>query len=111
MPRSGSRVNGWLLSVLCSAAPLAGAPLAGHTAGQFQVGESGAATYTVPVTALPGTSGLEPQLAFSYNSQGNNSLLGVGWSLSGLSVISRCPATVAQDGSIAPVDFDGNDRF
>jgi RHS repeat-associated protein len=90
---------------------LAGVTVAGHTAGAFQVGESGAATFTVPITALPGTSGLEPQLAFTYSNQGNNSLLGVGWSLSGLSVISRCPATVAQDGSLAPVDFNDNDRF
>src|SRR3954447_24343055 len=99
-----------LFSALCSAAPLAGVTVAGHTAGEFQVGESGAATFTVPITAVPRTSGLVPQLAFSYSSQGNNSLLGVGWSLAGLSVISRCPATVAQDGSIAPVDFNDNDR-
>lgn len=111
MSRSSLRTCRFLLFTLCSAAPLAAVTVAGHTAGQFQVGESGAATYTVPITALPGTAGMEPQLAFSYNSQGSNSLVGVGWSLSGLSVISRCPATIAQDGSIAPVDFDGNDRF
>jgi RHS repeat-associated protein len=111
MSTSSLRVCCSLLSVLCSAAPLTGVTVAGHTAGQFQVGESGAATYTIPITTLPGTAGLEPQLAFSYNSQGNNSLLGVGWSLSGLSVISRCPATLAQDEIIDSVDFDGNDRF
>jgi RHS repeat-associated protein len=111
MPRSSFRVYSLLFSMLCLAAPLAGVTVTGHTAGAFQVGESGAASYTVPITTLPGTSGVEPQLALTYNSQGNNSLLGIGWALSGLSVISRCPATVAQDGSLAPVDFDGNDRF
>ena len=111
MSRSSLGVQSLLLAALCSAAPLAAVTVAGHTAGQLQVGETGAATYTVPITAPPGTAGLEPQLALSYNSQGNNSLMGVGWSLSGLSVISRCPATLAQDGFIGPLDFDGDDRF
>lgn len=97
--------------VLVFAAPLSAITVAGHTAGQFQVNESGSANYSVPISVVPGTAGIEPQLALTYDSQGRNSLLGVGWSLSGLSVISRCPATVAQDGSFAPVDFDSNDRF
>jgi RHS repeat-associated protein len=111
MLSSNLRIHSFLLFFLCSAAPLAGVAVVGHTAGQFQVGETGNASYAIPITAPPGTSGLAPQLAFAYNSQGSNSLLGVGWSLSGLSVIGRCPATIAQDGSSAPVDFDGNDRF
>lgn len=83
----------------------------GHTAGQFQVSETGAATYTIPVSVSPGTAGVEPKLALSYSSQGQNYLLGIGWSLSGLSVISRCPATTAQDGFIDGIEFDDNDRF
>jgi len=56
-----------LLSALMpTGGPLAAEIVAGHTAGQFQVNESGAATYTVPITAVPGTSGLEPKLALSY---------------------------------------------
>ncbi|MCP3670958.1 MAG: hypothetical protein GY814_11110, partial [Gammaproteobacteria bacterium] len=46
-----------------------------------------------------------------YNSRGGNGHLGMGWSLAGLSSITRCPATLAQDGFIDGVDFDGNDRF
>ena len=38
-------------------------------------------------------------------------ILGVGFSLSGLSVITRCKTTLAQDGFIDGVDFDGNDKF
>jgi len=38
-------------------------------------------------------------------------LLGVGWSLSGLSAITRCPQTTAQDNNIHGVDFSANDRF
>lgn len=87
------------------------AQIAGHTAGQFQVNESGAAIYTIPISVAPGTAGVEPKLSLTYSSQGRNGLLGVGWTLSGLSVISRCPATLAQDGFVDGVDFDSHDRF
>lgn len=79
--------------------------------GQFSVSESGAATYNIPLVLPPGTGGMEPKLALAYSSQGGNGLLGVGWSLSGLSAITRCPRTLAQDGTRGAVNFDSNDRF
>lgn len=79
--------------------------------GQFSVSESGATTYSVPIQAPPGTGGIEPKLALSYNSQAGNGLLGVGWSLSGLSAVTRCPRTIAQDGAKGGINFDANDRF
>jgi len=100
-----------LCLLLTTANPLAAQTMSGHTAGQFQVNESGAATYSIPITVPPGTAGMGPKLALSYSSQGRNSLLGVGWSLSGLSAVSRCPATQAQDGFTDGVDFDASDRF
>ncbi len=54
---------------------------------------------------------MEPRLALSYSSQVGNGLLGVGWSLSGLSAITRCPRTVAQDGVRGSIGFDLNDRY
>jgi RHS repeat-associated protein len=93
------------------AVPLTAITVPGHTAGKFQVGESGEAIYSIPISTVAGTAGLEPKLALTYSSQGYNSLLGIGWSLSGLSAITRCPATLAQDGFMDPVDFDNNDRF
>ncbi len=53
------------------------------------VDQSGAFTYSVPIEVPPGTGGLTPQLSLSYNSNGGNGMCGVGWSLSGLSVITR----------------------
>ncbi|MFT3848685.1 MAG: SpvB/TcaC N-terminal domain-containing protein [Propionivibrio sp.] len=79
--------------------------------GQFAVSESGAATYTLPLQIPPGTAGIEPKLALTYNSQSGNGLLGVGWNLSGLSAITRCPRTMAQDGVRGSVNFDANDRY
>ncbi len=81
------------------------------TQGSFAVSETGAATYTIPIQAPPGTGGMEPRLAFTYNSQAGNGLLGMGWGVSGLGVITRCPRTIAQDGVRGSVNYDLNDRY
>jgi RHS repeat-associated protein len=78
----------------------------GTTAGVFGVGESGAATYSIPIQVPPGTAGLQPSLALNYSSQGGDGHLGAGWALSGLSVIARCPATEAQDGARLGINYD-----
>ena len=81
------------------------------TPGQFQVSESGAATYTIPIQVSPGVGGMEPKLSLNYSSQSGNGLLGVGWSLGGLGVVGRCPRTMAQDGVRGGVNYDSNDRY
>ena len=102
----------WLASPICysQTAPVTAA---GATAGTLSVASSGASTYTIPLQVPPGTAGVEPKLTLSYNSQAGNGLLGVGWSLTGLSTISRCAATISQDGIAVngSVNFDANDRF
>lgn len=82
-----------------------------HVPASFSVSESGAAGYTVPLQVPPGTAGMEPKLALSYSSQGGNGHVGVGWNLAGLSVITRCPRTMAQDGVRGAVRFDLDDRY
>lgn len=97
------------ICLLCFNVPV-GAGVA-DVSGNFAVSADGAATYNIPIALPPGTGGEEPKLSLSYNSQSGNNLLGVGWSLSGLSVITRCPRTVAQDGTKGAVKFDKDDRF
>jgi len=81
------------------------------TPGQFQVSESGAATYTIPIQVSPGVGGMEPKLSLNYSSQSGNGLLGVGWNLAGLGGITHCARTLAQDGVRGSVTYDGNDRY
>ncbi len=81
------------------------------TAGQFAVSPSGAATYNIPVQIPPGIAGMEPRLSLNYNSQGGNGLLGIGWSLGGLSSITRCAQTKSQDGKRGAISLSTNDRF
>ncbi|MCK1383308.1 VCBS repeat-containing protein [Bradyrhizobium sp. 21] len=79
--------------------------------GGFGVSPMGAATYSLPIAVPPGTAGMMPSLSLDYSSQGGNGFLGIGWTLSGLPSIARCPRTTAQDGSGGRVNDDANDRF
>ncbi|MGB0931603.1 MAG: SpvB/TcaC N-terminal domain-containing protein, partial [Chitinophagales bacterium] len=72
---------------------------------------NGAANYTVPIVIPPGTNGVQPNLAISYNSSGGDGILGKGWGLSGLSVISRITHSIYYDGETEPVELLGTDRF
>jgi hypothetical protein len=95
---------------MASAGPTAlGAEVVGH---EFAVTEGGAASISVPVQVPRGIGGMEPQLGLSYTSQSGNGLLGVGWTLTGPSSVSRCGQTRMVDGVNKGVNFRAeNDRF
>ncbi|MEO0616403.1 MAG: RHS repeat-associated core domain-containing protein [Pseudomonadota bacterium] len=98
-----------LLGLVVSAAAYASA--VGAVLGEASVDPSGAANYKIPLLVPKGTAGMQPDLALLYSSRAPNGQVGFGWSLTGLSAISRCPRTIAQDGVRGGVNFDANDRF
>src|SRR5579859_4808316 len=71
----------------------------------------GGATYAVSIIVPPGRAGMQPVLSLNYNSRSGNGPMGVGWSLSGLSSIHRCPQTAEQDGQTVAVSYTANDRL
>ncbi|MCA0899162.1 FG-GAP-like repeat-containing protein [Microbulbifer agarilyticus] len=83
----------------------------GALAGEFRVNEAGSATYNVPIAVAPGIAGVAPQLSMGYSSSSGNGLLGKGWSLGGLSAISRCRQTLGVDGKVKPISWTAEDRF
>ena len=83
----------------------------GSTEGAFTVTDQGQSSYMVPITVPPGRAGLAPELAIAYSSNGGNGSLGIGANLSGISVIHRCPQTLAQNNDIRPITYTSNDRF
>jgi RHS repeat-associated protein len=83
----------------------------GWTPGEFSVSHDGSAQYSVPLWVPAGRGAVTPQLSLSYSSRGGNGLLGVGWSLGGLSTISWCGRTMAQDGYTDGGNFDGQDAL
>ncbi len=89
----------------------AGSPPAVIVPGQMNVGPTGAFTYTIPIAVPPGTAGMVPALSLDYSSQNGDGLQGLGWALSGLPSIGRCPRTAAQDSVHGGVNYDANDKF
>src|SRR4051812_17209631 len=78
----------------------------GATPGSFSVNNNGGANYDIPIVVPPGTAGMVPHLALKYERQIDNTLLGIGWSVSGLSVIQRCGRTIVLDGQKGGVNYD-----
>lgn len=63
--------------------------------GKFKVDGKGSASYQLPVEVIK--SKFAPSLGLSYSSQGGDSYVGSGWSLSGVPVVQICPLNKRQD--------------
>jgi RHS repeat-associated protein len=89
---------------------------AGAIPAEFHVTDDGAAQYEIPVVTPPGRAGVEPHLRLVYNSRAGDGALGPGWTIAGLSKITRCARTRAdaiQDNSSPShgVQFSSNDEL
>jgi RHS repeat-associated protein len=87
-------------STILPSAPT-GQSAAGRIEGHSKVSATGAFSYRIPIQVPAGRAGMEPQLALKYDSSGPNGPLGVGWSIEGLSAITRCKSSVAREGFAA----------
>ncbi len=83
----------------------------GSVSGQYEVLPDGTANYTIPIDIDGGIRGMQPNLSLSYNSDGGNGALGVGWSINGSSAIVRCPNSRVRQEEVDPVDFEADDKF
>jgi RHS repeat-associated protein len=83
----------------------------GLTAGAFRVDESGQVSYSIPLAIPAGIAGVQPQVSLSYNSGAADGIAGMGWSLSGTSMISRCGKTIAQDGYNQSPQYTKDDAY
>ena len=75
------------------------------------ISAGGQATYSQAIAVPPGIAGMEPKLAFSYVEGGINGPQGVGWSVQGVSSITRCAANRATDGAVRGVVFGPGDKL
>jgi len=67
--------------------------------GRFHVSATGAAIWNLPINVPPGRNSMRPSLAIEYDSKRGDGVLGLGFTLSGLSTVSRCWSRPAQDGA------------
>lgn len=91
--------------------PDAATPALGALPGAFDVTPSGDAAYSIPLALPPTPTVLPFPLSLEYRASGGDSFLGTGFSLAGLSVISRCPRTFARDLEVRAVQYDDTDNF
>ena len=92
-------------------ATAASAAAVGRLAAEFGVDAAGAASYSVPISVAAGRGGLRPAIGLRYSSQDGDGLAGIGFSVMGLSRITRCPLTIAVDGRAQGVRFAAGDRY
>ena len=83
----------------------------GATNGSLNINPSGSAGYTIPLELLPGVNGLSPSLSIVYSSGAGPGMVGYGWNLAGLSVISRGPNTFYNDGMSQGIEINGTDKL
>lgn len=83
----------------------------GKIPGEAGTTGSGGATYSIPVYTPPGTNKVAPNIAVSYSSQAGNGVAGLGWNISGLSVIGRTGRNLYHNGIATPVALTDQDAF
>ena len=91
--------------------PISAGAAAGRTPTAATVTPTGSSSYSIPIVVPPGVNGMTPSVALTYDSRMGNGVVGVGWGIDGLSAISRCPRTVAQDSEAIEVRLEPSDRF
>jgi RHS repeat-associated protein len=86
-------------------------PLVGEVEGNFSVSLTGSAIYEIPLKVSPGASGMQPNLSLVYASGSGSGMMGLGWSLQGLSSISRINKTPYLDTKYEAVKLSATDIF
>lgn len=97
--------------LVCSAALLSGFVFGPGAIAQVAVGDGGTPSYSQAIAVPPGVGGMAPKLSLLYAGGGVNGPVGHGWSVQGLSVITRCGATLAQDGKTVGVAYVASDKL
>jgi|GEM_PF-2700140 RHS repeat-associated protein len=79
----------------------------------FAVSDDGAADYSIELWSPPARMGIGPKLSLSYSSRSGRGSAGMGWNVGGFGIsrVTRCHTTVAQDGDSAPIDFSNGDAL
>ncbi|MHC6157517.1 RHS repeat-associated core domain-containing protein [Bradyrhizobium elkanii] len=105
-------------AILCALATMGASSAAfsadvtvGAIPGSFDVSLSGSSSYSAPIKIAPGSAGTQPQLSLGYDSQAFGGVLGAGWSIGGLSAITRGPRDVFVDGLPSGINFDDKDAL
>lgn len=94
-----------LFSLLGNLLPARAQVVPGSVSSVASVSQMGAFTYSIPISVPPGIRGIEPSVNITYNSQSPNGIMGSGWTVSGLSIITRTSRDLTHHSITKAVDF------
>ena len=83
----------------------------GTPSGAFTLSSTGGAVYSVEIEAPKGINGMQPSLAITYNSQSGHGIAGLGFNVSGLSMITRGMNSLYYDDVVTGIKFNNSDAF
>lgn len=81
------------------------------TKGEIDITSSGQLQFTLPIALPPGVKSIAPQINLSYTSGSGNGIAGYGWSMTGITAISRIGKTIEKDGNVKGVQLDYSDVY
>jgi RHS repeat-associated protein len=81
------------------------------TRGNIDVNGGGQLQYTLPIALPPGVKSVAPQVNLVYTSGSGNGIAGYGWSISGVTAISRMGRTLDRDEEVRGVKLDYSDFY
>lgn len=81
------------------------------TKGNIDVNGAGQLQFTLPIALPPGVKSVAPQINLVYTSGAGNGIAGYGWSLSGITTISRVGKNIEKDGEIKGIQLDYSDYY
>lgn len=81
------------------------------TQGKLDITNSGQAVFTVPIALPPSLQNVGPTINLVYASGQFGGVVGQGWNINSISMISRMSTNLHIDGVVDGVDFDDNDKL
>ncbi len=93
------------LSAFAAPVPVSG-EVFGFTEGSHSISESGSFNYMIPLALPMGAGEMKPDISLQYSSHGSDGIMGMGWTLGGLSTIGLSPESIDPDGRIRGVSYE-----
>ncbi|WP_332453607.1 RHS repeat-associated core domain-containing protein [Chryseobacterium aquaticum] len=81
------------------------------TQGKIEVNAGGQLQYTLPIAVPSGVKNVSPNISLMYLSNSNNGIAGYGWTISGLTSITRTSKIIEKDGELKAVQLDYSDYY
>ncbi|WP_294300134.1 SpvB/TcaC N-terminal domain-containing protein [uncultured Chryseobacterium sp.] len=81
------------------------------TQGKIEINAGGQLQYTLPVELPPAVKNVSPNVSLIYLSNSNNGIAGYGWTVSGLTAITRTGKSIERDAEIKGIQLDYSDTY